>query len=431
MSTALPENVPTEPALSPPPPPPAAPRPAEPSKPEKPKGSRGRDQQPCGCGDHGCGDLPELARLRYFHGQPLSALDLRREQSYHRDRARLHNRLLHGWGIVCGLEITVPQPRPTADCDDGHAGPEVVVMPGAALDCRGDEMLVRHPRPVRLDALLTEEMRKLLSERPATVHLAICFHETPIDPTRPLLASGCEPASDCQHARVLDSYRLVLTLEPPDRGPRCEPCCGACGDTCVELAAIRDFHPDRPLTAEQVDTSGRRSLTRQELTEIVGVNWVHGATYTRDEANALMKVGVELWFSQRVDVATLTEGVVELTVLEGGGGRSASIYHVQGEFYGLPADPYTTFARYRPTTKETLQYGDRLQVVVRGDFILDECCRALDADHLGGAVPFRGDEGLRPAASGAARRCPPRPSGDGVEGGEFVSWIQVERGDQR
>jgi hypothetical protein len=424
MSIALPVPGPSDPAPPPAPPPPAAPAPATPTKPGTPT----RGHRPCGCGDHGCGDLPELARLRYFHGQPLSALDLQREQSYHRDRARLHNRLLHGWGVVCGLDVTVPEPRPTAECDEKETGPEVVVMPGAALDCRGDEILVRHPRPVRLDALLSEETRKLLTERPATVYLAVCFHETPIDPTRPLLASGCEPAPDCQHARVLDSYRLVVTLEPPDRGPRCEPCCGACGDTCVELAAIRDFAPDRPLTAEQVDTSRRRFLARFELTEIVGVNWVHGATYTRDEANALMKTGVELWFSQGVEVATLQPGVIELTVLEGGGGRSASIYQVQGKYDGLPADPYTTQVRYQPTTKETLQYGDRLQIVVRGDFILDECCRALDADHLGGAVPFRGDAELRPAAAGDPPHCPPRPSGDGVEGGEFVSWIHVEEG---
>ena len=60
----------------------------------------------------GCAAVPELTRLRYFHGRGLSALDLRREQAYHLERHRLHNRLLHGWGIVCGLDVEVAPLKP-------------------------------------------------------------------------------------------------------------------------------------------------------------------------------------------------------------------------------------------------------------------------------------------------------------------------------
>ena len=82
--------------------------------------------------DCGCGDVPELSRLRYFHGQPLSALDLRREQAYHLDKARLHNRLLHGWGFVCGLEVEVRrQAGLPPECEDDPTTTEVIVLPGA------------------------------------------------------------------------------------------------------------------------------------------------------------------------------------------------------------------------------------------------------------------------------------------------------------
>jgi hypothetical protein len=393
--------------------------------------------RPCGCdghgaGDGGCGDLPELSRLRYFHGQPLGALDLRREQAFHRDRARIHNRLMHGWGIVCGLEVEVA-PRPEADdCDPDPTLSEVIVLPGAALDCRGNEIVVRHPRPVYVDRLLDEQDLKALTAEPATVYLTLCFAEVPIDPTRPLLGSGCEPAPACEHARVLDTYRICATLERPDSGPDCEPCCGACGDVCLELAALTDFTPGQPLTQEQVDLSGRRSLALHELTEIVGINWEHGATYSRDDANALLDQGLQVWFSRGVQIASLVPGVVELTGIESGAGRSASTYNIEGEFVDLPATELTTEITYRRTTGETLQYGDRLAVVVRGDFIVDECCRAVDADHLGGAVPQVGDPPWSPVSGSAERVCPPRSSGDGVEGGEFVSWIHVaERGEQR
>ena len=52
-------------------------------------------------------------RLRWFTGRFITARDLTDEQEYHLDRHRLHNRLLHGWGTVCGLGV---HPHDRADC---------------------------------------------------------------------------------------------------------------------------------------------------------------------------------------------------------------------------------------------------------------------------------------------------------------------------
>lgn len=373
-----------------------------------------------------------MARLRYFHGQPLGALDLRREQSYHRDRARLHNRLLHGWGIVCGLEVQVAPRRDSDACETDPTMAELIVLPGAALDCLGNEIVIRHPRPVYVDKLLSEQDRKVLTEKPATVYLTLCFHETPIDPMRPMLSGGCDPTPACEHARILDTYRICATLERPDPGPQCEPCCGACGDICLELVAIKDFAPGKELSETQLDLTGRRALALRELTEIVGINWVHGATYSRDAVNGMLDEGLRVWFSRGVQVASLTPGVFELTGVESGAGRSASTYNIEGRLVDLPSGKFTSEVTYRRTTRETLQYGDRVLVTIRGDFIVDECCRAVDADHLGGGVPMVGESKFSPVEGSAEPICPPRSSGDGVEGGEFVSWIYVEkRGDEQ
>ena len=392
--------------------------------PTEPHPARPRDPCRCGCGcAEGCGAIPELSRLRYFHGQALSALDLRREQSYHREKALLHNRLLHGWGFVCGLEIGIAPRKPKDECDNDPTVAEVVVMPGSALDCLGNEIVVRHPRPVYVDRLLDARELERLTKQPATVYLTLCFHETPIDPMRPLLSGGCEPTPDCEHGRILESYRICATLERPSRGPACEPCCGGCDEACLELVAIRDFKPGEPLREEQLDVGGRRALAVRELTEIVGINWVHGATYTRDDANALLDEGLQLWFSR---------GVIELAGIESGPGRSASTYNIEGDFLELSLEPYADHVTYARTTSETLQFGDRLLITVRGDFILDECCRALDGNHLGGAVPLAGQPKYHPLDPVPERDCPPRRSGDGVEGGDFVSWIYVEeRGEKR
>ena len=376
-----------------------------------------------------CAEIGEFTRLRYFYGQPIGALDLRREQAYHRDKARLHNRLLHGWGIVCGLDVDVV---PAKDCDPAVTDPgltTLVVAPGAAIDCAGDDIVVRRRTPVKLAELLPGPVLEQLRAKPATVYLSVCFHQQPMDPMRPLITGGCEPAPDCEYARIRETFRICASTSRPDPGPDCEPCCGACGSRCLELAAITGFDPGRPVGAEQLRSGGRRTLARHRLAQIVGISWVHGASYPRDDVNAMLNEGFEVRFSRPVQVASLRPGVVDLAGVDAGAGRSAGTYLIAGEFTGLPSSKLTDRFVYRSTTEETMQYGDRLMITVRGDFIVDECCRAIDADHLGGSIPLIAGSKHASAAGSAAPACPPRPSGNGVEGGDFVSWIYVqERG---
>jgi hypothetical protein len=79
--------------------------------------------------------LQQLERPHFFNGKLLTAEDLQREQDYHRNKARLHNRFLHGWGVVQGLSVSL---------DQGS----VVVSPGLALDCAGNELIL--PQEERL-----------------------------------------------------------------------------------------------------------------------------------------------------------------------------------------------------------------------------------------------------------------------------------------
>jgi hypothetical protein len=380
-----------------------------------------------------CGNVVDFTRLRYFHGQALGAPDLRGEQAYHLEKARLRNRLLHGWGIVCGLDVDVVPKQPCDPDDEAPSSSVLTVQPGAALDCRGNDVIVRNPRPVVLNTLLSKDELRLLCKQPATVYLTLCYHEQPIDPSRPLLTAACEPVAACQYGRVSETFRICASTTRPDPGPACEPCCGACGDHCLELAAIVDFDPEVPIEPEQLRFSGRRPLARHDLTEISAINWIHGGTYTREDATALFAEGIEVRFSRRVQVASLREHVVELTAIESGGGRSAGMYNVDGEFVRLPKkSTLTDRLVFRSTTDETLQYGDRVMITIRGDFIVDECCRAVDANHIGGNVPTIEDCPAQPIHLPDGPQCPPRPSGNGTEGGEFVSWIFVQgKGEKR
>jgi hypothetical protein len=81
-------------------------------------------------------DPKPFDRLRFFNGRVLTAGDFTLEQNYFRDKQKLHNQALHGFGIVSGLGVTVESGK-------------VVISAGLALDCKGNELVVR------LDELLS------------------------------------------------------------------------------------------------------------------------------------------------------------------------------------------------------------------------------------------------------------------------------------
>src|SRR5438105_14515335 len=63
----------------------------------------------CGC-ECGCGGTCSTCRgvlehPRYYAGQVITASDLVLEHDYLHDKFRRHNRMLHGWGVVCGAKL--------------------------------------------------------------------------------------------------------------------------------------------------------------------------------------------------------------------------------------------------------------------------------------------------------------------------------------
>jgi hypothetical protein len=80
-------------------------------------------------------------RNNYFNGKLLCAADLQAEQRYFNDKRSLINRTVLGWGIVCGLEVTL---------ENGA----LVVEPGLALDCCGRELLVCDRRVIKIETVL-------------------------------------------------------------------------------------------------------------------------------------------------------------------------------------------------------------------------------------------------------------------------------------
>src|SRR5690348_15337026 len=84
-----------------------------------------------GCTCQVCTGLECAERPRYFAGQLLSDKELTSEQAYTLLKNRLHNRYLHGWGVVCGLQVAC------SDC----AG-FISLKPGYAIDPCGNDIIV-------------------------------------------------------------------------------------------------------------------------------------------------------------------------------------------------------------------------------------------------------------------------------------------------
>jgi hypothetical protein len=83
-----------------------------------------------------------LCRPRFFAGQLLTDDTLNRLERYIVEKNKLHNRYLHGWGVVCGLEV-VCQP-----CSG------VTVRPGYALSPCGEDIIVCKDAQVDVCALI-------------------------------------------------------------------------------------------------------------------------------------------------------------------------------------------------------------------------------------------------------------------------------------
>jgi hypothetical protein len=82
--------------------------------------------------------FPTFKRNRYFSGKLMSEQDFQDEQDYFRQKHRLHNRFLHGYGVVAGLEVSVSDDPPGT----------VRVEAGYAIDPAGNDILLPEAQTV-------------------------------------------------------------------------------------------------------------------------------------------------------------------------------------------------------------------------------------------------------------------------------------------
>ena len=295
-----------------------------------------------------CAHFPELTRLKYFYGQLLGVHDFQTEQNYFRDKFKLHNRCLHGYGTVCGLEVvpapTTPECEPHGQQETSQLRTELARLdqeiaqaeqrgdPGAvqqlrarrediqrqlehaphttgqtqrtptriqitcglALDCEGNELIVRYPLTVDLWQELSRHDRQRVQSEGQTLYVSLCYCPLPLNPARPVLLDTCGSTSECVYGQVKDSVRVQVTIDPPRPDQRCETCCTPCAEPCLLLAQIDCFRPGHPLTPDQIHNGVRRMIGLYPFVTITGISWTHGAEYTVEEARDFLSAGLVL-----------------------------------------------------------------------------------------------------------------------------------------
>jgi len=153
-------------------------------------------------------DYNEFRRLRYFHGMLLDDNDFQAEQEYHAGKRRLLNRMLHGSGIVCGLDLKGKK--------DGQW---IEVTSGLALDCSGNEIWVPRKQHIDLAALLPPKDK--VKDQPEckeddddsevkTYYIGIRYDEKPSNPVSVYLPSGSCEERTCENSRYKEGFCVEI-----------------------------------------------------------------------------------------------------------------------------------------------------------------------------------------------------------------------------
>lgn len=161
-----------------------------------------------------------LERTRFFPRQLVTPDDLTQDQIYFREKTRRHNRLLHGWGVVCGARVMM---HPTEKCKViieagyvlGPYGDEIVLDSEVTVDlCReGMDGNAVSPCGDQLDPWCSDVRVGRQPGQP--LYVAVRYAECQARPVRAQgNGCGCSEA-ECEYSRTRDSYAIkVLTSLP-------------------------------------------------------------------------------------------------------------------------------------------------------------------------------------------------------------------------
>lgn len=391
--------------------------------------------------------LPANERLRYFLGRHLTERDFTDADRYPLSHLRAHQWMLHGWGIITGLKVRQHDKK---GCQDRW----VIVEPGAAVDPYGRLIIV--PKELAVCLADLPDATKCEPEEPEECcpPKQDCKGEVPTEPfllcltysecltelTPVLVSSAC--LGETEYGRVREGYgwaRLPFEgasacwpadpCSPKGEEPKKKDCASPpgcdealkpplpCGCPVVPLALLVPREKDRPDDPYPfaIHMEGRRYLPGPlhptTLTRICETSWPHGGQvcWTPSKDDPYLVVAVKL--TAPLSCHTKVDGHIFRV------GFVSSVYNFErkplvascADDIQLSEDRTEVFFRidltYCPNDllMKVMEKEPTIYITLLCDFLIDECGRAVDGNHLGGKTP----------------------TGDGVAGGTFESWFTL------
>jgi hypothetical protein len=272
-----------------------------------------------------CAEMCSPVRNRYFYGKMLDVFHFDLEQSYFNNKRWLLNRLVSGYGVACGLNVTL--------ASDGQS---VVVSPGVAIDRCGREIIVcQGSDPFPIPQPLKPAPQAPVSAQPpggapapgspaaaanpggasasgpvnvppppnpdcndsgVYKHLSICYQECLTDPSQ-ALGGDCDTQAMCTPGSIRERYSLKLSdgkLCPASTTSSLPnvisngtlnyqalasyvtnlPCCAPGADCCIPLANIQIPTQPQTYTQNSIDISIRPLVYTADMLYELMLAWM-------------------------------------------------------------------------------------------------------------------------------------------------------------
>ena len=149
-------------------------------------------------------------RVQYSQGLVLGVDEFNQDQLFLMERDNLHNRALHGYGTVHGLDV---------EYDFDNSSPLVLVQPGLAIDPFGRHICVPSIQCGNLnDWLKTEAGREAAATPgPLTIYVTLSYRECATDQV-PVPGGPCRTQEESMvPSRLADDYKLSFTTTAPNQ----------------------------------------------------------------------------------------------------------------------------------------------------------------------------------------------------------------------
>jgi hypothetical protein len=417
-------------------------------------------------------NIPCFERNNYFCGKMMTSRDFQDEQCYFNEKRWLMNRTVHGWGVVCGLDVI-----PT----ENKKGVEVT--PGLAIDCCGREILVCGDAEDRYVPLIYDEIPKphecdqpQSKEESGIKHIAVCleYDECKREVVN-LHSFVCDETEKHEFNRIRDSWKITpisIPQEFPDEPlPFCQRTneekeqsldsylcekitkgCQHCPECPCIILAVVTVYENGNVKDEDIDTCNYRKLVYNnqllfdqiscyhgDLPRVTAIEWsnrpftpisdqtdqmvekqgsnteIHNQTIEWD--NFVKKNGLIVTFNKIMDPGSINEHTFLIAIITiEHSTRYRLLKYIPSETIEIDNDDETTRVIFK---FEKTWIEDELEDEKRS--AITQSSEGADFEIIlrGSSIFSEEGKALDGSFSGEF------PSGNGTQGTDFVSWFHV------